>query len=169
MRTFKKPVTKERLIMPFFSIIVAAFNAEDTIEKTVASVLEQSFDDFEIIVKDARSTDGTLRKIPYDSRIRIYSDKDGGIYDGMNVALGYVTGEYVQFLNCGDILADRDVLRTVYDALQKKPTDMIYGNIRKFGRIDRQIKRLSRAALCRTTVCHQAIFYKRTLFDTVGK
>ena len=155
--------------MPFFSIIVASFNAADTIGKTISSVLAQSFGDFEIIVKDAASTDNTLAQIPQDDRIHIYSEKDHGIYDGMNAALDHASGQYVQFLNCGDILADDRVLETVHAALLQKPFDIIYGDIRKFGKPDKQIRRLSRRALCRTTICHQAIFYKKEIFDTVGK
>ena len=64
----------------FFSIIVASYNAEDTIEGTIRSVLNQSFTDYEIIVKDGASKDQTLSKIPDSDKIRVFSSVDGGIY-----------------------------------------------------------------------------------------
>ena len=153
---------------PFFSIIVVSYNAAAYIRKTVESVLSQNFTDYEIVVKDAASTDGTLAEIPTDPRIRVYSEKDGGIYDGMNAGVGYAVGQYIQFLNCGDILADREVLADVYNALKAKKADLIYGDIRKHGKRDKQLRRTTRRALAYSTICHQAIFFNRNVFSSVG-
>ena len=57
---------------------------------------------------------------------------------------------------------------TIYQVLEKKHTDVIYGDIRKFGRRDKQIRHLSRRKLCATTICHQAIFYRKETFDIIG-
>ena len=100
---------------PYFSVIIVSFNASNTIEKTIQSVLAQSFTDYEIVVKDAVSTDDTLRYIPQNDKIAVYSEKDGGIYDGMNTAIKYAKGKYLIFLNCGDCFADNEVLQKVYE------------------------------------------------------
>ena len=119
---------------PFFSIIVVAFNAAKTIRTTVDSVLAQSFQDYEIIVKDACSDDGTLEQVPEDPRIRVYSTKDKGIYDGMNEAVGYARGEYVQFLNCGDLFYDSEVLRKVWEtARDLTAPSVVYGDHSRAG------------------------------------
>lgn len=153
---------------PFFSIIVVAYNAAAYIRKTIESVLSQSFQGFEIVVKDAASTDATLAEIPKDDRIRVYSEKDSGIYDGMNAAIGYARGKYIQFLNCGDILADKEVLADIYNAIKAKRADVIYGDIRKHGKRDRQLRRATRRSLAYSTICHQALFFNSDVFSTVG-
>ena len=90
---------------PFFSIITVVFNGENEIEKTINSVLNQSFDDFEYIIIDGKSTDKTLSKIKKydDNRIKVISESDNGIYDAMNKGLKIVKGKVVGILNCGDL------------------------------------------------------------------
>lgn len=109
---------------PFFSIITVSFNAEKHIKETVVSTLEQDFDDFEIIIKDGLSKDATLEQIPGDPRIKVYSCADTGIYNAMNQAVGYSTGKYLIFMNCGDIFNSSDVLSKVHDFI-------VSGNIKE--------------------------------------
>lgn len=95
----------------FFSIVVVSLNPGDKLFSTLQSILDQDYGNFEIIIKDGGSTDGSVqrffgegteRKIPADSRIRFFQEPDSGIYDGMNQAVQKVQGQYVLFLNCGD-------------------------------------------------------------------
>ena len=95
-----------------FTIITVSFNPGEKLKKTLRSVTEQTFADYEVIVKDGGSTDGStdfLQKME-SPRIRLLSGKDAGIYDAMNRAVEQAAGEYVLFLNCGDVLADAGVL-----------------------------------------------------------
>ena len=72
--------------------------------------LKQTYEDFEIIVKDGGSSDGSLepvRKLESD-KIKIFSGKDNGIYDAMNIAVKAATGDYFIFLNCGDRFYSKD-------------------------------------------------------------
>ena len=98
-----------------FSIIVVTLNAGEKLNQTVRSVLEQEFHDFEIIVKDGNSTDGSVEKlfadVSADARVKVHAKGDKGIYDAMNQAVEYAQGEYILFLNCGDLLYDRAVLK----------------------------------------------------------
>ena len=93
---------------PFFSIVVVSLNPGERLEKTLNSIINQTYKDYEVILKDGGSTDGSLenlrRKGYFDDKnyIVIQQKKDKSIYDGMNQALSYVNGRYVQFLNCGD-------------------------------------------------------------------
>lgn len=98
---------------PFFSIIIVCFQAGEELKKTVESVLSQTEPDFEIIVKDGGSTDGSVGRLREDPRIRLFQEKDSGIYDAMNQAACRVRGRYVLFLNCGDYLYDDGVLAKV--------------------------------------------------------
>ena len=79
--------------MAFFTIITVTFNAEAGIEKTLKSILSQSFSDYEIIIKDAGSCDSTLSLIPDDPRISVVTRPDTGIYDGMNQAIDISKGK----------------------------------------------------------------------------
>ena len=104
---------------PFFSIVVVALNPGDRLEKTLNSIANQSFQDYEVILKDGGSTDGSLERLQEKgffgnkNYITIKQKKDRSIYDGMNQAMSYVNGRYVQFLNCGDYFYSDTVLEEV--------------------------------------------------------
>lgn len=104
---------------PFFSIIIVCFQAGEELVRTVRSVLAQTEPDFEILIKDGGSTDGSIDRLPKDSRIRLFREKDSGIYDAMNQAARRVRGRYVLFLNCGDYLHDDEVLAGMKKAVRK--------------------------------------------------
>lgn len=93
-----------------FSIIVVCLNAGDKLLQTVESIQKQTYTDYEIVVKDGWSRDGSLERLPADARIQIYRERDTGIYDAMNQAVEKAAGKYVLFLNCGDVFHDNTVL-----------------------------------------------------------
>lgn len=154
---------------PYFSIIVVSYNAGELIKKTVDSVLAQTFDDFEIIVKDAISKDDTLNFVPQNDKIKVYVEKDKGIYDGMNVAVKKATGKYLCFLNCGDFFADNTVLQQVYEISKDVGEEsVVYGNYVKKGIECRQITKLNKFNFYRNTICHQSVFFGNCLFEKYG-
>lgn len=121
------------------TIITVAFNAADTIEDTIRSVLGQDYSDLEYIVIDGASTDGTLGVINrYRDRIaRVVSEPDNGIYDAMNKGLALATGEVVGILNSDDfyidgravskvaaVFADASVGAVFADLLYVRPGDL---------------------------------------------
>ena len=110
----------------FFSIIVVALNPGERLERTLRSILEQTFTDYEVIIKDGGSKDGSadfikeegiLEKYP---QIRMITQPDKSIYDGMNQAVSYAEGKYVQFLNCGDLFYDKEVLKKTAEFILRK-------------------------------------------------
>src|SRR3954470_680599 len=113
---------------PKISIITVVFNAQALIEQTIKSVLEQTYPLIEYIIIDGASTDHTLQIIePYRSRLAfMLSEKDTGIYDAMNKGLKAATGEYVLFLNAGDLLNDSKVIEMIFN--QAANADVYYGN-----------------------------------------
>ena len=155
---------------PFFSIIIVAYNAQDYIRATIESALIQQFTDFEIIVKDACSKDETLACIPVDDRIRVYSTKDQGIYDGMNEAVGYARGRFLHFLNCGDAFCDDGVLSRIYETAKSldEKGSVIYGDYSKHGILCKQPSQMSDFYLFRTSLNHQSMFFERVLFENIG-
>lgn len=97
-----------------FSIITVCLNPGAKLDVTLESVRTQTFGGWELIFKDGGSNDGSAERIraaaAADPRIRLVEQPDKGIYDAMNQTAAYVTGDYVLFLNCGDVLFDSRVL-----------------------------------------------------------
>lgn len=91
---------------------MVSLNAGDELYRTVESVLNQNYNDYEVIVKDGESTDGSLRKLDFikNNKLKVFVEKDSGIYDAMNQATYYASGDYVIFINCGDKFYNETVL-----------------------------------------------------------
>ena len=149
------------------TVVTVSFNAKDVIEKTLASVAGQTYPNLEYIVIDGGSTDGTQAIVEkYAGRIAHFvSERDGGIYFGMNKGIAAATGDYLLFLNAGDVFADERVLADVAAFLEEHPeADAVYGDseqILEYGRyrVKPSPERLGRAM----SVSHQAIFVRTTL------
>ena len=109
-----------------FTIITVTYNAGDKLAETVTDCLKQTYTDYEILVKDGMSTDGSVEKLPADTRIRVERCKDSSIYDAMNQAVKMAQGDYVIFMNCGDFFHTEDVLLQVAKAIDKEPGRGIY-------------------------------------------
>lgn len=163
---------------PMYSIIVVCLNSGQRLYDTVESILNQSYKDYEIVIKDGGSTDGSiehLRKKYNDSRICIEISKDNGIYDAMNEAVKLAHGEYYVFLNTGDSFYDAKVLDKITDEVQKlraknKRADIIYGNIynKRLKTIVHSAPEINDFTCYRNVPCHQTCFYHRTMFDERG-
>ena len=93
-----------------FSIIVVCLNPGPKLNQTLDSILSQTYPSFEIIVKDGGSRDGSIETMREDRRIHLYQESDHSIYEAMNQAVSHVTGDYILFLNCGDLFYDDEVL-----------------------------------------------------------
>lgn len=113
--------------IPELSIVTVVFNSKVDIETTLQSVINQSFARIEFIVIDGASTDGTLEIIKdYKDKIDVLvSEPDNGIYDAMNKGLSLATGEWVYFLNSGDVLYSKDTFTSLFHSLPQ--ADLIYG------------------------------------------
>lgn len=115
-----------------FSIVVVCLNAGEKLNDTLKSIFSQDYDDYEVIVKDGGSRDGSVEGMLQDKRIRLYVEKDTGIYDAMNQAVAYAEGEFIIFLNCGDRFHGTDVLSSAAGLINAKPQKeklILYGNI----------------------------------------
>lgn len=111
------------------SIITINFNNASGLRKTAASVLTQTFTDFEYLIIDGGSTDGSREVVEeMSSRLAYWcSEKDCGIYNAMNKGVSHAKGDYLLFLNSGDMLSDTKVLENMATALDG--TDIVYGNL----------------------------------------
>jgi len=118
------------------SVITVCLNAEQLIEKTIRSVACQNCNDYEYIILDGLSKDGTVETAhKYEGYFRkkgisyrIYSESDNGIYDAMNNSIQYAEGEWVIFMNAGDAFFDRNVLSKVCGEMTDS-ADVVYGDV----------------------------------------
>ena len=117
------------------SIITATYNSEATVSDTLESVLRQDYSDYEFIIKDGGSTDGTLAicreyESRFEGRMRIISAPDKGLYDAMNMGIASATGEVIGILNSDDFYTSNDILSTVARQFEQTPDiDALYGDI----------------------------------------
>lgn len=114
------------------SVITVCYNAESVIEKTIRSVLNQTYEDLEYIIVDGASKDHTpdiIEGYLADTRVKYLSEPDKGIYDAMNKGAGMATGDYLEFLNAGDVLVDDQVISHIAERAGRSGADILYGDI----------------------------------------
>lgn len=116
---------------PLISIITVVFNGAATLEDTIRSVLQQTYDNIEYIIIDGMSRDNTLDIIrKYDQRVDYWlSERDEGIYDAMNKGVAIASGEVVGFLNADDFYADNSVLEQVANVFQNGAIEACYADL----------------------------------------
>ena len=120
---------------PRITVITVCFNAQDVIEKTLRSVVSQTYDKLEYVIVDGASKDGTMAIVErYREAIergggRIVSEPDKGLYDAMNKGVRLATGEWFLLLNCDDIFVDEHVVADAAAFIAQHPeADVVYGN-----------------------------------------
>ncbi len=153
--------------MKNFTIITVCLNESDKIERTVQSVIEQTYTDFQYVVIDGGSTDGTLDILEkHKDRIDILiSEQDKGIYNAMNKGWRLATGNYVFYLNGGDHFYNSNVLKDVLS--NSFDADIVYGYKRTTeGRdVKKGIEVITKEYLSRWTLPHQATFTRKVIFE----
>ena len=156
------------------SVITINLNNKVGLQKTIDSIVSQSFRDFEWIVIDGGSTDGSKEMIErYSDHIAYWvSEPDTGVYNAMNKGIKVAKGEYVNFMNSGDCFASSTILSEVFAT--NHTADVIYGYMMR-GSIDGEINNLSVMKpnlswidLYGDGLPHQSTFIKRSLFDRFG-
>jgi len=153
-----------------YSIITVNYNNREGLRRTIESVVRQTFRDFEFIVIDGGSTDGSADVLrEYDSQIDYWvSEKDKGIYNAMNKGIRKATGDYLNFMNSGDCFYDENVLGRV--ARVETDADFIVGRDYHFneetqqGHASIQPPRTTMAHFFVATLDHQSCFIRRELF-----
>ena len=158
--------------MKTFSIIIPTFNSAKTLPVSLQSIANQTFKDVEVIVMDGASTDNTLDIAQgFESSIaglKIFSQKDDGIYDAMNKALNRVTGRWVLFLGSDDSLFHNSTLQQVNAALKDIQAKVVYGNAHIMGDTgwakdgELYAGKFDVHKLLNQNICHQAMFYNAT-------
>ncbi len=183
---------------PMFSILMVSLNPGGKLVETMRSVIKQSYTDYEVVVKDGLSRDGSLEALRAyldrqgcQDRVRILKQPDTGIYDGMNQATQAARGEYLYFLNCGDAFASDQVLAQAAEEIGRSMVQgtepgkgqgaspescqdscprIFYGDIYDAlrGQVVASNPHMDDFACYRNVPCHQACIYHRSLFAERG-
>lgn len=159
---------------PILSVITIVYNNVSDIERTMLSVLGQTYQPIEYILIDGLSNDGTLEIIErYKDRVaKLISEKDEGIYDAMNKGLAAATGDYVLFMNSGDEFYDADTVTAVFASADD--ADIYYGETEMIDDNGQSLGQRRHKAPAQFTwrsfkygmsVSHQAIYIKRSLIE----
>jgi glycosyltransferase involved in cell wall biosynthesis len=154
------------------SIITISLNNPEGLRKTIESVVNQTFTEFEYIIIDGGSNDGSVEIIKeHDDKIAYWiSEPDKGIYNAMNKGIKKASAGYCLFLNSGDYLVNSSVLETCFK--NSFTEDLIYGNIihdRQGELITYKLPQtLSFYDFYVDSIGHPATFIKRSLFDDIG-
>lgn len=164
-------------VIPFFSIITCTKNSANYLSACLNSVKEQTFRDFEHIIVDGNSTDGTSNILAKYTK-NIIATSPRGIANAMNIGLSHAQGKYIFFLNSDDSFYDSQVLQNVHDYLVKhSDLDWVFGNIHETdGKKTigfppkRKIFQGKHPTILKfyNYIPHQATFVKKAVYDKFG-
>jgi glycosyltransferase involved in cell wall biosynthesis len=161
--------------MPILTIITINYNNYEGLKKTVESIFNQTFKDYEYIVIDGGSIDGSKEYIEEHASKFVYSvcEKDNGVYDAMNKGIKHANGDYLLFLNSGDCFFDSETLSKLFS--YQFDEDIVYGDVvwEKLDESDAQMhqsfpKKISFDYFTKNSLPHQSSLIKKKLFETVG-
>ncbi len=163
--------------MNSLTVITVTYNAEQTLERTLKSVREQTYPAIQHLIVDGKSTDGTvdlIRRHEHDKMAWI-SEPDEGLYHAMNKAIGMAAGDYLCFLNAGDTFYAPDTVEKMMSSfMEGQPPDILYGetaivdgdgrflHMRRLKAPERLTWRSFKQGML---VCHQAFIVKRELVE----
>ena len=163
---------------PFFSIITVTLNDKRGLERTLISVQNQTHKNFEHIIIDGDSTDGSkelLASIKSYRNMKWQSQPDNGIFDAMNKGIHMAQGKYLVFMNSGDVFAENSTLSTVFPFLNNERTNWAFGEMRL---VDKNMKILMHSNQRNLTqrklrfglayAPHQSTYYKGEFLKSLG-
>lgn len=154
------------------SVIVVCYNEKpENIEKTLSSIINQNYQEVELIVIDGKSNEDTIKCLnKFKKNISVFlSESDQGIYDAMNKGVSRSTGEWVIFMNIGDSFYSDNTLLKSLESINDE-YDIFYGDIYREDMciVSKPPKYINRFTFYSTYFCHQSLLFRRVLFDQIG-
>ena len=158
------------------TIVTVCYNAGDKLEKTIQSVVTQTYPFIEYIIIDGASTDNTFDiATKYNKEIALFiTEKDNGIYDAMNKGIKLATGSLVIFLNAGDYFVSKDVIDIYLSKINVRDADLFYGRIVWNDAVNKELilsdhnNTKFQKDLMNSNFPHPATLYKKEIFNKVG-
>lgn len=173
----RENISGQQLDNPRITVITVCYNSAATIRDTLESVAMQSYKNFEHIVVDGASIDGTLAIVRgwTGHSIQLVSGPDNGIYDAMNKGLSLATGEVVGFLNADDTYSDSSVLGQIANAFQDKALDACYADLVYVSQDNRRVIRYWRSKVFRKgdfalgwCPAHPTFYARKSVVERLG-
>lgn len=160
---------------PFFSIITVSYNSVKTIAQTIESVLNQPFADFEYLIIDGGSTDGTVELVKsyqpkFGKKLIFVSENDNGIYDAMNKGLKLAKGELVGIINSDDWYDDSTLQRVYEESCKHKQAGVYYGLLMNY-RGDKVFRATGyhHDFLNESIISHPTCFISKSIYEKFGQ
>ena len=156
---------------PLISVVTVVLNNVNLLEETILSIINQTYKNIEYLLIDGGSVDGTLKIIQkYEEEIDFWvSEPDKGIYDAMNKALKIAKGDFLIFMNSGDILYSDDTLSRFANSISNLDA-IYYGNAIYKDRLNKENSLrggiFNKYRLSKTNICHQTIFFSRKAYKS---
>ena len=151
---------------PLISVVTICYNAKNDLEKTILSVLSQTYQDIEYIIIDGGSTDSTVDIIHKYSERLFYSisEPDKGIYDAMNKGMDRATGSWIIFMNAGDTFCDNEVIKNIFGYNDLSDYSVIYGDcyVSKLNQLQYLKASNMKKVHVQMPFCHQSSFIRKT-------
>ncbi len=159
---------QEQSKQPLISVITICYNAAAGIERTIQSVLGQTYRNIEYIIIDGGSSDGTVDIIKkYEDRFEYWvSEPDKGIYDAMNKGIKHAEGEWLNMMNAGDNFADKDVLKNIFIAEIPEEKVFIYSDM--LSCLKNGQTYISQMSFEKGHLIHQCVIYRKRLHEEHG-
>lgn len=161
-----------------FSIITATYNSQQFIKSCIQSVLNQNYTNIELIIVDGASSDKTLQLIESfsDPRIKIYSERDNGIYFALNKGISLATGDVIGFLHSDDFFVHENVIEEIASELQNSNIHGVYSNLKYVHHSNpKQVIRNWKSKPFKAINLkfgwmppHPTLFLKREVYETIG-
>lgn len=155
------------------SVVTVCLNTVDTIVNTIESVLCQTYENIQYVIMDGQSTDGTLEKIQqYENnpKVKVISEKDSGLYNAMNKGIDVCSGDYIIFLNSGDVFVDNTVIADVVEQMTVG-VDIFYSNVIKIYENESVVEKypgkytVFKLLMMGKMPCHQGIFASTSILS----
>lgn len=164
---------------PLVTIITVCYNSAKTIEDTILSVINQTYDNIEYIIVDGLSTDNTLEIVnKYKNKIaKVVSEKDAGLYDAINKGIALATGDIVANLNSDDFYIDNNVIADVVAKMEEENSDTLYADLYYVDAIDtNKVTRNWVSGAYKKGMFfkgwmppHPTFFVRKSVYDSYGK
>lgn len=150
---------------PLITTAIVTYNCGEIVKGAIDSILNQSYKNTEIVIVDGKSDNLTQEVLSgYKQKIQIMiSEPDKGVYDAMNKALKLAHGDFLIFLGADDHFISNNVLENVV-RFMKNPNMVYYGNVYRNTRNDIYKGRFVKYKLACENICHQSIFYPKTIY-----
>jgi len=162
-------ILPKSISQPLVTVITITLNAEDHIERTIQSVIDQSYDSIEYIIIDGGSSDKTVEIIKkYENQIDYWlSEPDNGISQAFNKGIDISTGSWICFLNAGDAFITNNIIKEVSGFFQD---NYVITGFAKFGqkKIPKRLLKNSDKIHAKSMISHQASWVNREVFQNVG-